>query len=106
MAVLSLNRIQSWLKQVFVAETNAGAWLRLLLLFVLVSAGLITLSLSQFFTVHDVGSRVITSTRSVPDAQTVDEAHIQQVLGAFTQRTATFNEHLQNPIVISDPYRR
>ncbi|GMU73832.1 MAG: hypothetical protein AMXMBFR44_0310 [Candidatus Campbellbacteria bacterium] len=98
------SKTMTLLKGLFVPRTNTGVWIRLLFLFFLVCAGVITLSLLFFFKVRGIGDRVITSSLDIPEAREVDKEHIQKVLGAFSVREATFFRRLQEGVTIPDPY--
>lgn len=98
------SKIISHLKGLFVARTNTGVWIRLLSLFFLTCAAVITLSLLFFLKVRGIGDRVITSTLDIPEAREVDKEHIQKVLGAFSVREATFFKRLEEGVSIPDPY--
>lgn len=98
------KKILPAIRTLFIADTNSGLWARLLLLFAVGNIVGITLSLYFYFSVRNIGNRVIESTRDLPNAQEVDKAHIRDVLSAFSARAATFRSRLNNGVSIPDPY--
>ncbi len=105
MAKDGLNKkILPAIRNMFVARTNSGLWARLLLLFAVGNIIGISLSLYFYFSVRNIGNRVIESTLELPGAQEVDKEHIRDVLSAFSARAATFQSRLNGGISIPDPY--
>ncbi len=92
------------IRNLFVARTNGGLWVRLLLLFAVGNVVGVTLSLYSYFSVRNIGNRAIESTRHLPNAQEVDKEHIRDVLSAFSARAATFQSRLNGGISIPDPF--
>lgn len=107
MATSGLNKkILPAIRNLFIARTNSGLWARLLLLFAIGNIIGITLSLYFYFSVRNIGNRVIESTLELPNAQEIDKEHIHDVLSAFSARAATFRSRLNGGISISEPYER
>lgn len=91
-------------KNMFVARTNAGIWVRLLFLFTLCNIVGIVFSLLFFLNVRGIGNRVIESSVDVPEVREVDKGHVSDILRAFSNRAALFQGRLSGGVSIPDPY--
>jgi hypothetical protein len=105
MSTVSLDKkILPTLKNLMIARTNAGIWVRILLTVVVANIIGIALSLLFFSNVRGIGNRIIESPTLLPKAKEIDKAHIHEVLAAFAGRVTMFDARLRDGVSISDPY--
>ena len=101
---ISIKHIGTATKGLFVAHTNAGIWVRILISVVLVNILGITLSLLFFFSARNSGNTPVQSTLSIPKTDNLDRVHVHDVVNAFAQRVAQFDALEASPISLPDLY--